>query len=89
MNAIILNCRGIGRPSIIRQLKLLLKHHRPQFIFLSEIKCNDLDIVSKLVRSLKFDFFELVLATGKAGGLLLARRNTCHLKVVLMSTFFY
>lgn len=87
MNAIVWNCRGIGHPSTIRSLKILLKHHRPHFIFLSEIKCSDINVVQQLVRTIHFDCFELVLASGKAGGLLLAWQSNCSIQIVMSSTF--
>lgn len=72
MIGLIWNCRGIGRPPAVRILKILIKRHRPHFLFLSKIKCHDDVKIQSLVKCLSFDYFECVPAVGKSGGLLLA-----------------
>lgn len=57
------------------------------FIFLTEIKCNDTIVVQNLVQSLHFESFEMVPASRKVGGLLLAWNSNCSLNVVFLSKF--
>lgn len=77
------NCRGIGHPAEVRCLKEYISDHRPNFVFLSEIKCNSFDTVKGLVIRLGFVAFEFVPALRNAGGLLLAWDDSIDLKVVL------
>lgn len=69
MIGLVWNYRGIGQPSTLRTLRGFLKYHRPNFVFLTEVKCSNVVIVEKIVRELHFDKFEFVPAFGKAGGL--------------------
>lgn len=77
------NCRGIGHPAAVRCLKEYISNHRPNFVFLSKIKCNSVYLVKGLVSRLNFTAFEFVPALGNAGGLLLAWDESLDLKVVL------
>lgn len=83
MIGLVWNCRDIGQASTVRSLKLLLKSHRPVFIFLSEVKCCNLVKVQKLIKSIHFDQFEFVPSKGKAGGLLLAWKNSINIKTII------
>lgn len=87
MIGIVWNCRRIGHPSTIRSLRGYIKSHRPSFVFLSEIKCNKVDKVEKLVKSLHFQCFEFILARGRTGGLLLFWKNQLNIKVIVSSSF--
>lgn len=77
------NCRGIGQPSTVRSLKLLIKKHRPDFVFLSEVKCNRFDMAEKLVHCIGFQNFEFVPSRGKSGGLLLIWRQCIKIQVIV------
>lgn len=69
MIGLVWNYRGIGQPSTLRTSRGFLKSHRPNFMFLTKVKCNNVVIVENIVRKLHFDKFEFISALGKAGGL--------------------
>jgi exonuclease III len=39
------NCRGLGKPSAVRDLRQLIKTHQPDLIFLSETKLQKSDFL--------------------------------------------
>lgn len=88
MSTIVWHCQEIGRPSAICNPSLLIKTHRPSFIFLFEVKCHDVNVVCRLVRKLCFDDFEFVPSVGKSGGLLLAWKTNFNIKIVVASLYF-
>lgn len=69
-------------------MKLLVKKHRPRFLFLSEVKCHDCGKIQHLVSKLNFTSFDFVPAIGKAGGLLLAWNSSVNIQVIVTSTNF-
>lgn len=60
MMAIIWNCRGFGHPSTRRSLRHFIVTHRPNLIFLAEIKCNQPDIIQTFLRNNGFGISEYV-----------------------------
>lgn len=52
MIAIFGNCRGIGQASTVRSFRELCNSHRPNVLFLFEVKLNYYDKLSHIVNSL-------------------------------------
>lgn len=82
------NCRGISHPSTMRSLRGYVKSQKPSYVFVSKVKCCNSVQIEKIVRSLKFNFFEFVPAIGKSGGLLLMWRQDLNIKVIVSSSSF-
>lgn len=59
------NCWGTGHISTIRHLWGLVRSHRPQFLFLAEIKMSDSEKIHKLVKFVGFSNFEIVPSCGR------------------------
>jgi hypothetical protein len=90
MRILCLNCRGCGQPAAVHELRLLAEQHRPEIVFLSEMK-----MVSHKAENLRFSLgFENaynVSCEGLSGGLVLMWRkgtiirrkssNTAHIDV--------
>lgn len=81
------NCRGLGRAATVRVLMDTIKSFRPDFIFLSEVKCSDPAKINLIVSSLKFPRFEFVPSVGLSGGLLLLWTSELNIQVTLSSEF--
>lgn len=80
------NCRGIGHPSTLRSLRGFINSHRPDFVFLSEIKCTDAGKIRKFVTKCGFCMHEFVPSVGKSWGLLVMWKQDINLKVVVSSS---
>lgn len=81
------NCRGLSRATAIRSLRELIRSHRPDVVFLSEIKCSHSPFVTNLGKSLGFTFSHCVPAAGRASGLLLLWKAQIDLNIVVDSQF--
>lgn len=68
MKLLCLNCRGLGRPEAVRELRRLCELHRPWVVFLSETRFFS-DRVEGLVRSLGMAGGYGVGCLGRGGGL--------------------
>lgn len=88
MIALIWNCRGVGHPSAVRVLRNYVISHRPSILFLSEVKCTNVDLVNRLMISLGFCHFEFVPARGRSGGLLLGWKDCISLSILLSNDNF-
>ncbi|CAA0813944.1 Unknown protein, partial [Striga hermonthica] len=65
------NCRGLGGPSTVSQIKEIFRSHHPHFFFLSETR-NSSFFVKSVAKKLGFvDRHALVDPVGLSGGLLL------------------
>lgn len=87
MISLVWNCRGIGRAVAVRMLRELLRSHRPDVLFLSEIKSSNNTRILNLSTSLGFDNSHFVPSRGKAGGLLLLWKNSINLQLILSTDF--
>ena len=70
MKILCLNCRGLGRPEAVQELRSLVQLHRPSLVFLSETRFF-FDTVDVLVRDLGLAFGVGVGSYGRGGGLAL------------------
>ncbi|KAL0378395.1 UNVERIFIED_CONTAM: LINE-1 retrotransposable element O protein [Sesamum radiatum] len=61
------NCRGLARPTARRMLRDLLQSHKPDIIFLCEVKTSHTDKISSILLSSNLIFSNFVLAVNKAG----------------------
>lgn len=68
MKILCLNCRGVGQPEVVREIRSLCELHRPTLVFFSETRlfCNNVDM---LKRSLGFPNGLGVGSYGSGGGL--------------------
>jgi len=79
MSLVAWNCRGVGSPSIIPDLKYLVRHFNLDLLFLSETLAHRSKI-EELHLLLGYDCCFHVDRTGRGGGLALFWRNSfnCH-----------
>lgn len=82
------NYRGLGHPSTVRSLKGFIGSHRPLFVFLSEVKCSNLEYIKKIVAQFGFQHFEFSPPAGRAGGLLLMWKDIVCIKIIVTSLSF-
>jgi hypothetical protein len=83
MRLVAWNCRDIGSPSTIPDLKYLVRHFNPDILFLSETLAH-----RNKIEELHFllDCCFPVDRTGRGGGLALFWRNSLHCKLVDFSS---
>jgi hypothetical protein len=67
------NCRGLSRPSAVRSLRMLIRIHSPDILFLSETISSPSQ-VSSILHSLGFYHMCQVAPIGSSGGLALSWR---------------
>ncbi|KAL0410725.1 UNVERIFIED_CONTAM: hypothetical protein Slati_3662200 [Sesamum latifolium] len=77
------NCRGLARPAARRMLRDLLQSHKPDIIFLCEIKTSHTDKISSILLSSNLIFSNFVPAVNKAGGLCLAWTASVSVNIIL------
>lgn len=81
------NCRGLGGPSTISQLKEELRIHQPDIVFLYETKKKK-GFVQSVCKKLKYQSRSLVVdPSGLSGGLLLCWSNKIVVKQILANNF--
>jgi len=80
MKTLCLNCRGLGQPEAVLELRSLCELHRPWVVFLSETRFFD-DSVDGLVRSLGMAGGFGVGSFGRGGGLALLWSNEVEVKL--------
>ncbi|XP_057791112.1 uncharacterized protein LOC131008237 [Salvia miltiorrhiza] len=84
MNSLFWNCRGLGNPATIRQLVWLVKHKKPDVIFLMETKLilSDWSPVLLKIGFVNFHAVECVCSSGgRRGGLCLIWADDLNLAV--------
>ncbi|KAK6124569.1 hypothetical protein DH2020_041687 [Rehmannia glutinosa] len=74
MNIISWNCRGLGNPRTIQELRDFIRSKNPQLVFLCETKCKS-PVIENLKKSLNFHGCA-VDARGRSGGLALLGTKT-------------
>ena len=70
MKILCLNCRGLGRPEAVQEIRSLIQLHCPWLVFLSETRLF-YDHVEGLKKSLGLPFGLGVGSFGRGGGLAL------------------
>ena len=80
MKILSLNCRGLGQPEAVRDLRSLCELHRPVVVFLSETRFFS-DRVDVLLRSLGFAHGLGVGTNGRGGGLALLWKDEVCVKL--------
>lgn len=83
------NCRGLGQSTTVRQLRDFVSSHRPELVFLSEIKLHEVSKVQRIVNKLEFHHFDFVSSIHRAGGLLLMWKDILSIDVVVKSKLFF
>ncbi|GKA85217.1 reverse transcriptase [Tanacetum coccineum] len=74
------NCQGVGRPLKVSNLRELCQAHRPNVVFLMEMK-NKERYLESLRRSLPFTGFFYVNPIGRLGGLALLWKDSITLNI--------
>lgn len=80
MKILCLNCRGLGQSEAVREVRSLIKLHRPTVVFLSETRQFS-DCVDGLKRSFEFSFGLGVGSYGRGGGLALLWTSEVKIKL--------
>ncbi|XP_042950057.1 uncharacterized protein LOC122282168 [Carya illinoinensis] len=70
MNFLVWNCRGLGNPRTVRELRLMVKEKDPRVIFLSETKSRRTKVETVRNR-LGFECSFVVDSIGRSGGLVM------------------
>ncbi|XP_071905731.1 uncharacterized protein [Coffea arabica] len=86
MRALVWNCRGVGSPLTVPQLKEAVLLHFPSLVFLSETK-NKKSVLNSVKQKIKFDNLFVVDPVGLAGGLAVLWKEEVKVKQVLFTTF--
>jgi exonuclease III len=81
MNLVAWNCRGVGSPSAIPDLKYLVRHFNPDILFLSETLAHR-NKIEELRYLLGYDSCVRVDRTGRGGGLALFWRNSFNCQLI-------
>ncbi|XP_071902764.1 uncharacterized protein [Coffea arabica] len=87
MKVLVWNCRGVGGPLTIPQLKEVINLHFPSVVFLAETK-NQKTIIEKIQKQLKFNNCCVVNSNGKAGGLAMIWKEDIEVISIDQGTFF-
>ena len=80
MNGLSWNCRGLGRPHAVLELKDLVQKHSPQFVFLMKTKAKD-KFLKNFCRKLDLKNLFIVPRNNTGGGLALYWKEGLNLKV--------
>ncbi|KAK6146582.1 hypothetical protein DH2020_020451 [Rehmannia glutinosa] len=86
MNILSWNCRGLGNPRTIRELRELIRIKSPHLVFLCETKSNHSSI-DKLKNSLNLHGIS-VESNGRSGGLALLWRKNIQVSLRVFSSHF-
>jgi len=81
MSLVAWNCRGVGSPSTIPDLKYLVRHFNPKLLFLSETLAHR-NKIEELRYLLGYDSCVHVDRTGRGGGLALFWRNSFNYQLI-------
>ena len=80
MNLLSWNCRGLGNPTVVRDLCQLTKEKKPTILFLMETKCRRHKMEYLWVK-MGFDCMFVVDPIGRSGGLALCRNDADSLEI--------
>jgi hypothetical protein len=80
MNALALNCRGLGLDAAVGELRDLVRSYNPAVVFLSETKLKT-RAMDRLKWSLGFKHGVVVDCVGRSGGLALLWRDGVDVSV--------
>jgi hypothetical protein len=81
MSLVAWNCRGLGSPSAIPDLKYLVRHFNPDLLFLSETLAHR-NKIEELRFLLGYDSCLPIDRTGRGGGLALFWRNSFNCQLI-------
>ncbi|GER55621.1 non-LTR retroelement reverse transcriptase-like protein [Striga asiatica] len=88
MKAMVWNCRGLGGPFTVYQIKDSRRIHHPNIVFLSETK-KPMKFAKTVCRKLGYqDRWHLESPNGTRGGLLLLWDNLIEIKQIVGNEFF-
>ncbi|XP_071915285.1 uncharacterized protein [Coffea arabica] len=86
MRAVVWNCRGVGSPLTVPQLKESIKLHSPSLVFLAETKKKK-SFLNTVKQRIQFDHLFVVDPVGLASGLAVLWKKELLDKKVLFSSF--
>jgi len=81
MSALCWNCQGLGIPCTVRDLCLMIKVKRPNFVFLMETKQRR-EYLQKIKRKMGFEGCFTVEPVGKSGGLALLWKEVKEVEIL-------
>ncbi|XP_072090467.1 uncharacterized protein [Arachis hypogaea] len=87
MRVLMWNCRGLGRPLTVHNMKGICRSHSTEICFFYEIKNQSCQVKRKL-RASGFNYWFLRDPMGTAGGLTLAWKEGCVVEVFTSNDFF-
>ncbi|XP_071928063.1 uncharacterized protein [Coffea arabica] len=87
MKVLVWNCRGVGGPLTIPQLKKMVHLHFPSVGFLDETK-NQKSVIEKVQKKIKFDNCWVINPSGKAGRLAMMWKEEVEVMSMDQGTFF-
>ena len=86
MRAMVWNCRDVGSPLTVPQLREVIRLHSPSLVFLSETKKKK-NFLNSVKQWIKFDNVFVVDPVGLAGGLAMLWKQELKVKKVLFTSF--
>ncbi|MDV3200531.1 MAG: endonuclease/exonuclease/phosphatase family protein [Pigeon pea little leaf phytoplasma] len=87
MKMVMWNCRGLGKPLTVHNIKEIGKSHSPEVLFLCETKNNTL-MVTEQCHKLGFNMVHCVSPQGMAGGLALAWKEEASVVIEGEADFY-
>lgn len=87
MKTYVWNCRGLGGPSTISQLKKTLRSHLPDLVFICRTKNKKLFVQTVCKKLTGLTGWEIVEPAGFCRGLLLGWSNNCTIKHLVSTDF--
>ncbi|CAH9076812.1 unnamed protein product [Cuscuta europaea] len=81
------NCRGLGHPCAVPTLRDLVRHNKPDVIFLCETLCSSYK-VDAIRRLLGFEAYFVVDREGRSGGLAILWRSANLIELINFSKNF-
>ena len=82
MRIISWNTRGLKKPQVTQEIKILTRKYHPDIVFLLETMVNEQNLL-RIVPSLGFDHFDYVLPTSHSGGIVVLWNNeNVHISVL-------
>lgn len=83
------NCRGLDCPSTVHRIRQLCRDYASDFLFLQELKCNNLK-QNKIMKYGPFDYFDCFNSLNASGGIcLLWKRNFSVIVIDFTQNWIY
>ncbi|XP_016172584.1 uncharacterized protein LOC107614975 [Arachis ipaensis] len=80
------NCRGLGKPLTVHNIKGIVKSHSPEVLFLCETK-NNTSHVERVIKDVGFSNLFCLDPIGHAGGLMVAWKEETRVQIKAFESF--